>query len=581
MFKVNKYFILNSLWAFSYRKYRYLFRGPVSNVQEKLLLGILRKNKNTEYGRKYDFDSIRGIKDFQKKVPLLDYEPYIPYIRRICEGEKKILTQEAVLNIGVSSGSTSASKYVPYTKELKKQFQSALGAWIFDLYTQKPKLLSGRAYWSITPAALKNKKTECGIPIGFEDDSEYFGLFEKLMLKFLLVMPPEVCKIEDMPSFRYVTLLFLLKAADLALISIWNPTFLIILLKPVLDYLPLIIEDIKNGAISCPGNINAEIKSKLIKKLPPDKKRAEELNLIFTRHKAGKLTKPLFEEIWPNLTLISCWTDASAAPYAEDLKRYFPNVEVQGKGLLATEGFVSFPVEGSSGCVLAVKSHFFEFIEADDSNNLNKVNVKLKLAHQLEKGKKYSVVITGGGGLYRYKLQDIIEVIGFKKEYPLIRFAGKASKVSDLFGEKLNEYHVSSVLSGLFAKYNISPSFFMVAPEKNKDRCFYVLFIEMKKNGQPRENLSAILNNLAREFEEKLLENYHYSYCRKLTQLSVSRIFIISCGADAIEIYNSVCESLGQRGGDIKPAVLDLRTGWSEKFQGYFTDEAKYYIFAD
>ncbi len=43
-------------------------------IQEKILLKIINKNKNTEYGKKYSFKSIKSINDFQKKVPIITYE---------------------------------------------------------------------------------------------------------------------------------------------------------------------------------------------------------------------------------------------------------------------------------------------------------------------------------------------------------------------------------------------------------------------------------------------------------------------------------------------------------------------------
>ena len=55
------------------------------------------------------------------------------------------------------------------------------------------------------------------------------------------------------------------------------------------------------------------------------------------------------------------------------------------------------------------------------------------LAHELELNKQYEVVLTTSGGLYRYKLRDIIEVMGFDEGVPLFRFVGKAGYISDLF----------------------------------------------------------------------------------------------------------------------------------------------------
>ena len=52
--------------------------------------------------------------------------------------------------------------------------------------------------------------------------------------------------------------------------------------------------------------------------------------------------------IWPRLALISCWTDAAAGQFLPQLRELFPTIEIQPKGLLATEAFVSFPLVGNT-----------------------------------------------------------------------------------------------------------------------------------------------------------------------------------------------------------------------------------------
>ena len=95
--------------------------------------------------------------------------------------------------------------------------------------------------------------------------------------------------------------------------------------------------------------------------------------------------------LWPDLHLISCWTDGNAAPYVPALATAFPNSTVQAKGLVATEGIVSIPGRGQSGGPLAVRSHFFEFLPQGDAQGDNTL-----LGHELKSGERYSVVITTG-----------------------------------------------------------------------------------------------------------------------------------------------------------------------------------------
>ena len=143
--------------------------------------------------------------------------------------------------------------------------------------------------------------------------------------------------------------------------------------------------------------------------------------------------KSFFERTWPDLAVISCWTDGASAAEARRLREFFPTTAIQGKGLLATEACVSLPLAAGRGPVLAVRSHFFEFT-TDDGRCL--------AAHEVEAGTEYSVVVTTGGGLYRYRLEDRVLVTGFLGTTPTLRFLGKAGHVCDRYGEKLHVRHV-------------------------------------------------------------------------------------------------------------------------------------------
>ena len=66
----------------------------ILEIQENKLKEILENNKSTLYGKKYNFDKIKTIQDFQKEVPLTKYENYLPYIEKIKMGEEHILTYE-------------------------------------------------------------------------------------------------------------------------------------------------------------------------------------------------------------------------------------------------------------------------------------------------------------------------------------------------------------------------------------------------------------------------------------------------------------------------------------------------------
>jgi hypothetical protein len=418
---------------------------------------------------------------------------------------------------------------VPYTDGLRRQFQRAVAAWVADLFRRRPAVRRGRAYWSISPALSRHGRTAGGVRVGFDDDAAYLAGPERLALSRLLVVPPHLSRLPDLEAFRYATLLALLAAGDLALVSVWNPTFLSALFDRLGEWQDRLAADLAAGAVRC------------------DRRRADHVRAVL-RGPGPVCAKTA--ELWPGLALISCWADAAAARFVDEVRLLFPQVEVQPKGLLATEGCVSFPLAGRPAPVLALRSHFFEFEETAAPGRTP------RLAHQLEEGGRYRVILTTAGGLYRYQLRDEVEAAGFLGRCPLLRFVGKADRVSDLVGEKLSEAHVRTVLDRALA--GRSTRFVLLAPTQTRPPC-YVLFLE--GHGLDTEAL-------ADEVQAGLEENPHYRYAVALGQLGRLRVVILPAdGPSAWGVYERVCLERGQKLGDIKPAVLDAWTGWADRFE--------------
>jgi hypothetical protein len=517
--------------------------------QRQKLLALIEKNKNTCFGREHHFDRVHDVESFQKYVPIREYEDFAPYINRIISGEDHVLTAEETILLEPTGGTTSGSKLIPYNKSLKKEFQKAVNPWLFQIYKTHPRLLMGKSYWSITPAISGKKTTPSGIPIGFEEDTQYLGLLGRI-LKHALVVPNVINRVKDAENFRYVTAYFLLIEKNLSLVSVWNPTFLILILETLDKHLDGLIKDIRGGTLTLPGAESVDFLEPYVKSSPA---RAGEIEEIASGSTAAK-----YVEIWKNLTFISCWTSGFSRHYAAKLREYFPGVTIQGKGLIATEGIVSIPFYEKRGYFPAYASHFFEFQEQEEEGG------NLKLLHQLEVGKRYTVIITTAGGLYRYNLKDRVEVTGKYRDVPLIRFEGRGD-VCDIVGEKLSYSHVRRVVAGGLRKYGLNTDFIMLSPTLETSGCRYILFMETK-NRIKNHTISLFRD----EIERGLEENFHYRYARSLEQIAPLRIFLIESGG--VQTYFKRCGEEGQKIGDIKPNVLDKRTGWEDYFNGSFIE---------
>jgi hypothetical protein len=518
------------------RRFATALRNP-EQAQREILQRLLASNRKCSYGRKYSFHRLAGVRDFQQAVPIVSYDDLQPWIERIKRGEQRVLTETPVLMLEKSSGSTAAAKYVPYTQALRQEFQNALAAWIGDLFTHYPQLFSGRSYWVITPLARESERTEGGLSIGFESDDEYFGALEQHLIRQLMAVPNEVAHVGSTELSLYVTLRFLVQARDLVFISAWNPSFLVILLDKLMEFGDRLAYDLEKGTIDLPGGLSDNVTERLRKAARKDVRQAGELRAML---RAGRIEP---SRLWQKLKLISCWTSAAAQARVQELHDCFPRVAVQGKGLLATEGVVSIPLEQCGGCVPAYTSHFLEFIEEDGSAP--------KLVHELEAGREYSVILSTGGGFWRYRLGDRVRVAALIDAIPLLEFVGKEDGVSDLCGEKLSPAFVGKALHQVREMGLLSRGFSMLAPASEGRH--YVLFT----NGATAD--AEILDRLLRE-------NPHYNYCRRVGQLGPIEVFRIAGRAE--EPYIRRCEARGQRAGAVKPCSLDRGSGWEEVFVG-------------
>jgi hypothetical protein len=532
-------------------------------TQKKILLSLLKRNRNSSFGEESAFKYINKVKEYQNLVKINSYADFEPFINKIADGEEGVLTNKRVLALQLSSGSTAASKYLPFTNDLKREFLKGIKPWLFDIICNRPALMCGKMYFSLTPPSIQEHIKKSNIAIGL-DDTAYFNHLDNFVLRKLFCVPIEVGKITNILNYKYAILFFLLKEKNLRFISIWNPSFIMFILESLDKWNRQLLNDIEKGKITFPVSINSMAEKKIHKNVKSDKKRAEELKEIF-KNQATTSKNMLYKQIWPHLSLISCWTDGNAQLYMQKIKDMFPSVEIQPKGLIATEAFISFPITKFNGSALSINSHFFEFLEIKGGIR-DQDTEKTSLAHELECGHKYQIIVTTGGGLYRYNLQDIIEVVGYKNSLPLIRFLGKNDSISDLVGEKINAFHVQKIIDNTIKKFNIKPDFIMLAPEKSNTNFGYTLYFENKdiNNNQ--------LEQICKYIEEQLCKNMHYDYCLKLGQLKPLRLYRIQSKQKtaAVTYIERISEHTGAKLGDIKPKVLDQNMFWSTVFNGYY-----------
>lgn len=87
------------------------------------------------------------------------------------------------------------------------------------------------------------------------------------------------------------------------------------------------------------------------------------------------------------------------------------------------------------------ESVFYEFLPIESSDYS-----QLLTLDQLEIGKNYEVVMTNLSGFYRYKMRDVVHVVGKYNNTPTIEFLFRADQTVNLVGEKTTEYALREVV---------------------------------------------------------------------------------------------------------------------------------------
>jgi len=505
--------IFNRGWLLTgYRDYVYFQKNihHVAAVQSKKLLELLKMNQDTAFGTQYRFSQINNYRQFADTIPLLeDYDVMQPYICRISDGESDVLFPGKPAFFESTSGSTSMSKLIPYNAQLKREFQTGVNVWMNDLYRQHEGLFDGPAYWSVSPQMKENYHTKGGIPVGISADTAYFNPLTTWFMKFMLVPPPVAEKERTAHEFYVATWRNLIIRKDLRFISVWSPNFLLRLYAFLQEHFR---EILKYASIP--------------------KKRKSELEAI--------CSQPFtFHDLFPELKLLSCWTQAQAKLWIEEVREVLGDVAIQGKGLLSTEGMVSIPMQFDRQA-LTYTSHFYEF--------RCRKSGWIFLAEDLDVGEVYEVIITTGGGLYRYCTGDKIRCVGFLERLPCLEFIGRGNAVSDMVGEKLN----ANLLPDLFlaAKHQNEgeiKTMYLYASKDNK-QAGYLLLIE----GKVDEIQAA---SLAHNLHCSLMENPYYGQAIANGQLNPLKPMVMSLGFSD-HLFEFYCREHKIKDGDAKIPLL-------------------------
>lgn len=483
------------------------FKRAVENpaaAQRDLLQQILQRNKDTEYGRGYQFGSLNNLADYQGNVPIVNYENIRQRIDRMTLGEKNILTAENPLLFAQTSGTTGTPKYIPVTPTCQQG--GGTTTWLHFANTSHPKMFSGKVITIVSPAV--EGYTKGNIPFGSTS-----GMVIRELPKIVqsaYAVPYDTFEISDYEA-KYYSLLRFGVAENVTFIGTANPSSILKLAEMADRFSNHLIKDIHDGTLSSDFNIADQWRQSLQPRLRADPDRAKRLE-TFRSNRDGKL---LPADYWPNMALLGCWKGGTVGSYIDRLPEWFdPDqrglLPIRDMGYLASEARMSIPVSDSgAGGVLSIHLNVFEFVPADDidahgddPDSWNFLNVA-----EIEVGKEYYVFITTTGGLYRYDMNDVIEVVGQYRQAPLIVFRRKGRGMTNLTGEKLSVNQIIEAVRQAESAIGQETPHFRAEPDSEASR--YVLKVEFQTTPDEStarrflQEVDQSLNKLNIEWESK------------------------------------------------------------------------------
>ncbi len=446
-----------------------------SGSQMGTLFGIIRKNRDTEYGRRYGFSAIRTVEEYRRQVPVVTYEDIREPIQRMTEGCENVLTAEKPIMFTRTSGTTGEPKYIPVTRTCRTaEHRSFAQTWVYHVLASHPKAAAAQVVSLVSPAV--EGYTPGGLPYGSTSGCIYRNM--PAIVRQYYAIPYRVFEISDYQA-KYYVIMRLAMQQKVSAICTANPSSIVKMCEKGNEFGERIIRDIHDGTLCDDFAIEPEIRCMIQARLKPKPKTARFLESV--RRKRKGLLLP--HDYWRVLGVIGCWKGGTVGHYIDKFGKWFDpdgvrTVPVRDWGYLSSEtrGSIAVTDSGSAG-ILTVTTSFYEFVPVEEFAALKSPgSCRFLTADQLEDGREYYVFVTTTGGLYRYNMNDIVRVEGFYNRTAQIVFVRKGRGMTNITGEKLSANQVIDAVRSGCNRCGLAVVHFRA--EADVDNSRYVLRVE-------------------------------------------------------------------------------------------------------
>ncbi len=445
-----------------------------------LLMELLQDNKDTEYGKKYDFANIHTIEEYQRKVPVIVYDDIAEYLERMMAGEPNILTAYDYNHFNETSGTIGVPKVVPMTDKQSNVFAKYNNLHIYGILGGIPddNWMYGRGFCT---SSGNCRTLSSGLTIGEASAkmADYIkGGKDALdsMIRTVYTSPLEGLNPAPGVDTKYVHTRFALMDREVRGMVTGFYSVIVLFLRYIEDNIDLLIDDIDKGAISDKIDMPDEVRESLLKKIEPMPKRAAELREIF---KNGA-DLPWVKKVWPNFSYITGAGGDGFEVYDKIIKEHFTGGGVDNiySGITASEGLWSVPAGVNDfDSILAPAAAFVEFLPVEAGDDFS----KCVTLDKLEEGKIYELIITNLSGFYRYRMSDAVKVTGFYNKTPKVQFMYRVNRTINLAEEKTTEKALQITVENVCNEMGIDLADFSVYPNTDVIPNRYDFLIEPMK----------------------------------------------------------------------------------------------------
>lgn len=529
--------IINILISFHFYVVRQLLLKPFIiktisplNEQNKILNKILNNNKKTDFGIKFDFTNIRSYEDYKKVVPVHHFEMLREYIDNQLRTGNRCLTKDKPIMYARTSGTADKPKLIPVLSATVTNYKKTQSISNCAQYIECPEMFDGKIL-AITSCATEGNLDNV-VSYGSVSGLVYKSIPKIIKDKF--VIPYEVFEIENYEEKYLLICALAIAERNISAIASVNPTTILKMSEIINSRFDDLIEILENGSVGHLVDLSERGKIILCKYIKANSKRANELKKIF-------ITKNLvcLKNLWPELKAVVTWTQGNCSVAIPKMKSLLDeSTKILELGYFSSEfrGTIVLNSKGTSG-VPVIDENFYEFVERNDWDS---GNYSFRTIESIEAGKQYYIIVTTPYGLYRYFINDIVEVTGKYNNTPEIRFLQKGRGVTNLTGEKLYENQVIQALNVVSNKLRLNISFFIILAIP--DDMLYKLYIESEPYN--RTYLAKLIDDEIKNI------NVEYKSKRDSGRLCIPDIEFVKIGTG--ELYKQHCIGNGQRDTQFK-----------------------------